>query len=339
MITPRTPHKGISRIASAMILATSLGLSTFGTAAAQTDSPADNPVQAETSAGSGSLSGSAADGSAEGSIGSLDGTRAASKVMNDPTCHPAPEHPRPVVFLHGTSENIGAFVALAKELKAEGYCTWGETYGKGGGSAQGMVPFLGGVTDINVSAERESEFIQQVLDTTGADKVDLVGHSQGGLLTKLIIEKLGHADQVDRVVTMGASFHGTDYNGMGKGLRNWINATPRLAEWILSEAAAQQIVGSPFLEEINKLPDTHSGITYTSLYSPVDTTVTPNSSSQLEQVEGADVANVDTGAVCSDSGKVNHNFMAFNKTYMALTKWELERPSGETTPSPGTVCH
>lgn len=62
-------------------------------------------------------------------------------------------------------------MALAKELKAEGYCTWGETYGKGGGSAQGMVPFLGGVTDINASAERESEFIQQVLDTTGADQV------------------------------------------------------------------------------------------------------------------------------------------------------------------------
>lgn len=51
------------------------------------------------------------------------------------------------------------------------------------------------------------------------------------------------------------------------------------------------------------------------------------------------MANVDTGAVCSDSGKVNHNFMAFNKTYMALTKWGLERPAGETTPAPGTVCH
>ncbi len=171
MITPRKPHKGMSRMASAMILATSLGLSTFGTAAAQTDTPADNPTQADSSASSGSLSGSAADGSAEGSIGSLDGTRAASKVMNDPTCHPAPEHPRPVVFLHGTIENIGALVALDKQLKAEGYCTWGETCGKGGGSAQGMVPFLGEVTDINASAEGESEFSQQVLDTTGADQV------------------------------------------------------------------------------------------------------------------------------------------------------------------------
>ena len=76
-----------------------------------------------------------------------------------------------MVFLHGTIENIGAFVALAKELKAEGFCTWGETYGKGGGSAQGMVQFLGEVTDINASAERDSEFSQQVLDTTGADQV------------------------------------------------------------------------------------------------------------------------------------------------------------------------
>lgn len=318
-------RKSVSRTGSAVLLAATISLSSAGTAGIASATAAHTD-------------GSTIDSSAAQSMGSLDGSRAASKVMNYPACVPAAEHPRPVVFLHGTSENIGAFTALAKELTAEGYCTWGENHGMGGTSAQGLLPFLGGVTDINNSAEREAAFIEQVLSTTGAEKVDLVGHPQGGLLTKLIIEKLGHADEVGRVVTMGASFHGTDYNGMGQNLRKWITATPAFAEWILSEAAAQQIIGSKFLAETNQLPDTHAGITYTSLYSPVDTTVTPNSSSFLEEVAGAHVANVDTSLACPATGRVQHNSMAGNKTYIALTKWGLERAAEDNMPKPGTIC-
>lgn len=67
---------------------------------------------------------------------------------------------------------------------------------------------------------------------------------------------------------MGGNFHGTDYNGMGESLRNFINATPALAEFILGKSSTQQIIGSELLNRVNALPDTTAGITYTSLYSP-----------------------------------------------------------------------
>lgn len=263
---------------------------------------------------------------------------APSEGMNDPKCVPSPEHPYPVVYIHGTSSNIGDFHNSMKTLQKEGYCTWGQTYGTGGHSFQSPFPSAGGVIDINTSAKQVSGFVDHVLQATGAEKVDLVGHSQGGMLTKVLIERMSHADHVHRVVTMGAPFHGTDYHGMGKGLRKWINDTPKLAEWVLSKASTQQIIGSEFLDKLNALPDTHAGITYTSLYSPADTTVTPNTTSQLKQVPGAHVANVNTAEVCPENGSVVHPQMPMNDTFIALTRWGLERPESETAPAPGSVC-
>lgn len=334
MTISRTPRNRLFRNLSATVLATSIALGATRTAAFADDLNADST----SGSSDGSAAGSSSNNNAAGSAGSSGLPGSASGKLNDPTCKPAPEHPRPVVLLHGTGSNISDFKGMTKTLLEDGYCVWGETYGTGGPSIQGIIPMIGGNADINESAHREAGFIDNVLAATGAEKVDLVGHSQGGLLTKLIIEKEGKADKVERVVTMGAPFHGTDFNGLGAGLRGWITATPKFAEWILATASTQQIRGSKFLEETNKLPDTHAGITYTSMYSPWDTTVTPHSTSWLEEVPGADVANIDTAVACGQKGKVLHPMMPSNKTFVALAKWGLERPAGEKIPAPGAHC-
>lgn len=57
-------------------------------------------------------------------------------------------------------------------------------------------------------------------------------------------------------------------------------------------------MGSEFIKRLNVLPDTAPGVLYASIYSPGDTTVTPNSSSQLALGDGADVVNLDLSEVC-----------------------------------------
>lgn len=253
--------------------------------------------------------------------------------INDPSCRPSPAHPTPVVFLHGTSSNIGDFKLAATTLRASGYCVWGTTYGTGGNSVHSPFPSIGAVIDINESAQQAAGIIDEVRHRTGADKVDIIGHSQGGLLTKVLVQKLGKSTQIRRVVALGAPFHGTDVNGMGPGLRGFISATPAFARWILSTASTQQIVGSEFLAELNALPDTAPGIVYTSIYSPADTTVTPNITSMLEEVPGAQVANVSIAEACPAAKPVTHPNLPKTPVTVSLMRWGLERANTERLPS------
>lgn len=263
---------------------------------------------------------------------------AAGERINDPECVPAAEHPTPVLLLHGTSDNYTHVMPLAQGLIDHGYCVWAYTYGQGGASLPNARPNAGGMIDIDVSAREVAGRVDEVKAATGASKIDIVGHSQGGLLAKMLIQEQGKADSIRRVVGMGGNFHGTDYNGMGESLRNFINATPALAEFILGKSSTQQIIGSELLNRVNALPDTTAGITYTSLYSPADETVTPNSTSMLDAVAGADVANVNTSIACPSSTPVEHATMPQNPVTIGLALWGLERTEGDHTPAPDAHC-
>ncbi|WP_165164816.1 esterase/lipase family protein [Corynebacterium qintianiae] len=253
--------------------------------------------------------------------------------FNDPTCVPAPEHPYPVVFLHGTSANASKFEASAQQLVDDGYCAYTLNYGREKWTIQSISPSVYGTADLLTSAEEVATFIDHVLDTTGAEKVDIVAHSQGALQAKNYISRFGNADRVNRVVAMGASLHGTTLNGQGEFLLKLVTAMPTLAAFFASTSAIQQLAGSAAMAEHNALPDTAAGVTYMSFYSPHDTTVTPNSASYFNPVPGANVVNLDAEAVCSPAAPITHPDMPSNPTMMALTKWGLERPAEETLPS------
>ena len=83
-------------------------------------------------------------------------------------------------------------------------------------------------------------------------------------------------------------------------------------------AGIEQLQGSEFMENLNQLPDTAPGITYTSIYSPVDNTVTPNETSQLTAVPGADVANVESVPV--EHGKLPHDPRVHEQIVWGLTR-------------------
>lgn len=262
----------------------------------------------------------------------LTGPYVATSPVNDPRCEPSPEHPNPVVFIHGTTDNSTRWQKAAVAMSEQGFCTWAFNYGKPRAGQVGL-PGSYAVADIDDSAKEIATTIDYILQVTGAKKVDLVGHSQGGLHLKKYIAENGGGDKVGRVVGVAATYHGTTLNGLADSLRPIIGSVPKLAEALASKAGVQQLVGSDIVQRLNALPDTDRRVQYTNLYSSGDTTATPNETSKLTSVDGADVANVEVGATCKLPIPPSHAGLPRNNQTIGLIYWGLTRTSGDDIPS------
>ncbi len=131
---------------------------------------------------------------------------------NDWTCHPTTAHPRPVILVHGTFENMaGNWQALSPLLVNHGYCVFALNYGSYDNSGAVGIDATG---PIETSAQQLSTFVTKVLTATGARKVDLVGHSQGGMMPRYYLKFLGGAAKVDALVGLAPSNHGTTLDGL-----------------------------------------------------------------------------------------------------------------------------
>ena len=253
--------------------------------------------------------------------------------INDPSCVPSGQIVEPVVLLHGTYNNAGVWKSLIPMLKDQGACVWAFDYGADDVSLQNASPSTKAISDLDDAAEEIARHVDYVRAVTGAEKVDLVGHSQGGTHIKTYTQMYGGAEHVARAVALGGNFHGTTLGGQGEGLAKFIAFAPRLAAFLASTAGIQQVVGSEFMQRLNALPDTAPGVLYTSIYSPADTTVTPNSSSQLVAVDGADVVNLDLGEVCGVAPR--HDKLPTDRTALSQVIFGLKRAPGEgPRPSP-----
>ena len=255
--------------------------------------------------------------------------------INDPSCVPSGQIVEPVVLLHGTYNNAGVWKSLIPMLKDQGACVWAFDYGADDVSLQNASPSTKAISDLDDAAEEIAQHVDYVRAVTGAEKVDLVGHSQGGTHIKTYTQMYGGAEHVARAVALGGNFHGTTLNGQGEGLSKIIAFAPHLAAFLASTAGIQQVVGSEFMQRLNALPDTAPGVLYTSIYSPGDTTVTPNSSSQLALSDGADVVNLDLGEVCGVSPR--HDKLPTDWTVLSQVIFGLKRAPGEG-PDPATCA-
>ena len=131
---------------------------------------------------------------------------------NNWSCKPSAAHPVPVILVHGTFGDMSdSWQALSPLLYDNGYCVFALNYGSYDGSGSLGVYATG---DIAQSAQQLSTFVNKVLAATGAKKVDLVGHSQGGMMPRYYIKFLGGASKVDTLVGLAPSNHGTTLNGL-----------------------------------------------------------------------------------------------------------------------------
>src|SRR5436190_7468470 len=116
------------------------------------------------------------------------------------TCRPSVAHPRPVVLVHGLLANqTDNWQTMSPLLANNGYCVYALTYGTNADPSSPLSQF-GGLKRMEQSAVQLSAFVNRVLKSTGARKVDIVGHSEGATMPDYYIEYLGGAAKVARYV-------------------------------------------------------------------------------------------------------------------------------------------
>jgi pimeloyl-ACP methyl ester carboxylesterase len=105
----------------------------------------------------------------------------------------------PVVMVHGYAQNRVDFLAIARALARAGQ---GPVYGFN-------YPWY---STVHRSAERLARFVEGVRRETGAEQVDLVAHSLGGLVVMEYLFGEG-AGRVRRVVTVASPHAGVAWRG------------------------------------------------------------------------------------------------------------------------------
>ncbi len=190
-------------------------------------------------------------------------------------CHSS-AHPYPVVLVNGTFANQeDDFGALAPMLATEGYCVYTFAYGA---PAQQFVQSIGPIAQ---SAQTLAAYVQQVLGSTQASKVDLVGHSQGGMLAEYYAKVLGGARFVHDVVGLAPSTHGTTLGG----LEFLANAIPGANAVLATDCGAcvDQEHGSAALRPLDTGPIAQAGVNYTIIETLDEFVVTPLGSSFIPE--------------------------------------------------------
>ena len=193
---------------------------------------------------------------------------------DDWSCRPTAAHPYPVVLVHGTFENMNDNWGAASPLLANaGYCVFAFNYG--GASATSDIQ---GTGTIESGAAQLATFVNQVLTATGTAKVDIVGHSQGGMMPRYYIKNLGGAATVDKLVALAPSNNGTTLDGiteLGKQLGILDPANSFLTGSGACPACVEQEQGSAFLTALNSGGETVPSVQYTVIETTDDEVVTP----------------------------------------------------------------
>jgi triacylglycerol lipase len=109
-----------------------------------------------------------------------------------------------------------------------------------------------------------------VLAATGARKVSLVGHSQGGMMPRYYVKFLGGASKVDDLIGLAPSNHGTSNPG-----------ALLLAGAGVCYSCGQQATGSAFLTNLNAGDETPGKVSYTAVETRYDEVVIPYTSAFL----------------------------------------------------------
>lgn len=238
---------------------------------------------------------------------------------NDFGCRPSAERPRPVVLVHGTFSNMTqAWMTLSAQLKERGFCVYAFNYGaKKGDLVQGTGP-------IETSAQQMSLFVDKVLLSSGASQVDVVGHSQGGLMPRQYLKFNGGAAKVRKLVGLAPSNHGTNLNGLSALATE--NDLIGSVVFGVCPACTDQIVDSAFVTTLNGGGETIEGIEYTVIATNKDQVVTPFTSGFL--TEGPNVRNILLQDVCADNG-TEHIGITYDPVALQLTLNALDPRNAE----------
>jgi triacylglycerol lipase len=160
----------------------------------------------------------------------------------------------PVVLVHGIHSDSGDFARMAKYLRAGGWEVFTPDLTPNGGQA--------GIDELakQLEAFTEKHFRGR--------KLDLVGFSMGGLVSRYYLQRLGGLQRVDRFVSLAAPHHGTI-----------------LAHCHHGNGCRQMRPKSALLQDLERDADALQGVKFTSIYTPLDLIIVPARSSAIPQAK------------------------------------------------------
>ncbi|KAF9970836.1 hypothetical protein BGZ73_006395 [Actinomortierella ambigua] len=191
--------------------------------------------------------------------------------LNDYNCKPSAKYPRPVVLVHSTLLTEDSWKDVAPVLIKRGMCVYALTYGR-----WKNLPGFGAVGDIRESGKELSAFVNNVLQKTNTTQVDLVGHSQGGILGRYWAKFLDGAGKIHTYVGVSPIQQGTDLSGIvtfGR-LTGTFDGSKGMVDFFCP-ACYQMVYDSTFIKELNAGGDTIPGVKHYNIATKFDEVVTP----------------------------------------------------------------
>ncbi|BCW81863.1 alpha/beta fold hydrolase [Arthrobacter sp. NicSoilC5] len=244
---------------------------------------------------------------------------------NDWSCKPSAEHPYPVVLVPGTFESMEKnWSTLSPDLKSRGYCVFALNYGATNG--------VYATAPVKDSANELAPFVDAVRSATGAKQVDLVGHSQGGMMPRYYMGFLGGAKYVHQLVGIAPSNHGTE--GVILPPPDLVPTPDYTAAGCA--ACADQQAGSPFMQELNSIGDTVAGPAYTVISTTHDEVVIPYNS-QFLSGSARQVTNITIQDKCP-ADVIEHDQAPNDPVVHQLVANALAQASGPADPAYQPAC-
>lgn len=170
---------------------------------------------------------------------------------------PTTSSARGVILLHGLFHNRAVWFLMKRRLEQCGFVV----------VTVNLPPWQ----DIDRLARRVEEAIDDTLIALDVERVDLVGHSMGGILARYYVQTKDNACRVDHCVLLGTP-----------------NAGSKLAPFAISPLGHLLMPGSDFLTDLAAAPFPKDS-RFTSIYSNHDNIVIPSESAQLSGVDNLEL--------------------------------------------------
>lgn len=151
-----------------------------------------------------------------------------------------------------------------------------------------------GTGEIGASAVVLGAVVARTLAATGADQVDLVGYSAGGLVVRAFLALPGQAAHARHVVLLGTPNHGALLAGLAT----------LLGSQLCSGACPELAPDSAFLQQLNGPRAVPPGPDVTSIWTADDRIVTPPSSAVLDGARNIRLQDICAGARIDHGGLV-----------------------------------
>ncbi|MFD6424144.1 esterase/lipase family protein [Streptomyces sp. NPDC060198] len=201
----------------------------------------------------------------------------------------------PVVLLHGFIDNRSVFVLLRRSLAR---------HGRRHLESLNYSPLT---CDIRTAAELLGRHIEEICERTGHQRVDIVGHSLGGLIARYYVQCLGGDHRVRVLVTLGTPHGGT--------------AVAPLAS--AHPIVRQMRAGSDFIEEL-RTPAPECRTHFVAFWSELDRVMVPVSTARVDHPD-LDAENIRVTGI-------GHLALPVHPAVAARIRQVLDAPGGATLP-------